>query len=189
MDAIRQERIPSLLKLYLLYKEQNDIFEDIENMFKKIFPLVEKIEFEIKDVNNRETMPILKIKERDVERWIYQESISSGMFRTLLQIIMISIAEDGDIILIDEFENSLGVNCIDSVADMVRFPNNDIQFIITSHHPYIINNIDFKNWKIVTRNGSRVSVHSPEELHIGHHSKHDAFIQLIQTDAYQKGIL
>ena len=90
-------------------------------------------------------------------------------------------------ILIDEFENSLGVNCIEEVAELVLYPEVDIQFILTSHHPYIINNIDFNNWKIVVRDGSMVSVHSAKDLQIGSHSKHDAFMQLIQTSAYKTG--
>ncbi|MBP5501583.1 MAG: ATP-binding protein [Bacteroidales bacterium] len=188
INTIRKAQISLIDKLYLLKKNNISLFNQIEDSFKEIFPLVEKVDFEIIHVSDI-TFPLLKIKERNVTKWIKQGYISSGMFRTLLQIIMISMAEDGDVILIDEFENSLGINCIDSVADLVRFPDNDIQFIITSHHPYIINNIDFKNWKIVTRNGSKVSVISPYELHIGTHSKHDAFIQLVQTDAYKKGFL
>lgn len=188
LKNIKNIQIPPIEKLYLLYKNKIAEFDTIVNSFKDIFPLVETIDFEIKHINKND-VPLIRLKERNVSKWISQGDISSGMFRTLLQIIMVVLAEDGDVILIDEFENSLGINCIDSVADLVINPDADIQFIITSHHPYIINNIDYKNWKIVTRDGSKVSVHTTDELNIGNHSKHDAFIQLIQTDAYKKGIL
>jgi len=188
LKTIKNIQIPPIEKLYLLYKNKIAEFDTIVNSFKEIFPLVDKIDFEIKHIN-KYNVPLIRLKERNVSKWIGQGDISSGMFRTLLQIIMVVLADDGDVILIDEFENSLGINCIDSVADLVINPNADIQFIITSHHPYIINNINYKNWKIVVRNGNKVSVHTTDELNIGNHSKHDAFIQLIQTDAYQKGIL
>ena len=188
LQTIKSIQIPPIEKLYLLYKNKIAEFDTIVDSFKDIFPLVETIDFEIKHINKND-VPLIRLKERNVSKWIDQGDISSGMFRTLLQIIMVVLAEDGDVILIDEFENSLGINCIDSVADLVIHPDSDIQFVITSHHPYIINNIDYDNWKIVTRDGSKVSVHSSQELNIGNHSKHDAFIQLIQTDAYKKGIL
>jgi len=187
-ESIRKIDIPLIEKLYLLYKNKLPQFDTIIDEFKTIFTSVEKVDFEIKYINNN-PVPMLRMKETSVRNWIPQLSISSGMYRTLMQIVMIKLAGDGDVILIDEFENSLGVNCIDQVADLVLYPDSKVQFIITSHHPYIINNIPFKNWKIVTRNGSKVSVLNPEELNIGNHSKHDAFMQLIQTDAYKKGIL
>lgn len=124
-----------------------------------------------------------------LDTWIPQDRISSGMLRTLVHIIVITLAEDGDVILIDEFENGLGVNCIEEVADMIINPEQDLQFVITSHHPYVINNIEYKWWKIVTRKGSDVSAHTAESLRIGNHSKHDAFLQLVQSSAYQTGTL
>lgn len=119
--------------------------------------------------------------------WINQSDISAGMMRTLLQIITLVLANDGDVIMIDEFENGLGVNCINELADLIMEPEADIQVVMTSHHPYIINAIPVKDWKILTRNGSDVHVHTAEELHIGEHSKHEAFMQLLQTPEYRTG--
>jgi hypothetical protein len=62
-----------------------------------------------------------------------------------------------------------------------------MQFILTSHHPYIINNIDLTDWKIVTRKGGIVRVKDAEQLHLGR-SKHQAFIQLMNLDEYREGI-
>ena len=68
-------------------------------------------------------------------------------------------------------------------------PSEDIQVIMTSHHPYIINSIPFECWKIVTRSGCDVTVHSADELNIGIRSKHEAFMQLLQSNAYKTGRL
>ncbi|MFN6033676.1 MAG: hypothetical protein ACK48B_06445, partial [Dolichospermum sp.] len=69
------------------------------------------------------------------------------------------------------------VNCIDSVTDLI-LENRDLQFFITSHHPYIINNISPAYWKIVTRTGGLVSVKNSEYFHISN-SRQKAFIDLI----------
>lgn len=174
-------------KLFLLYKNKLSEFDIIKQKFIEIFPLVTDVDFTIGNSFNKMSYPILRIHEVNVEKWIVQTDMSSGMYRTLSQLVTMVLAEDGDVILIDEFENSLGVNCIEEVAELVLYPEVDIQFILTSHHPYIINNIDFNKWKIVVRDGSMVSVHSAKDLQIGSHSKHDAFMQLIQTSAYKTG--
>ena len=79
----------------------------------------------------------------------------------------------------------MGVNCIDEVINQIKGTDH-IQFIITSHHPYIINNINYKNWKIVTRKGTKVFVQDAQELGFDK-SKHQAFIQLINLQEYKTG--
>jgi len=176
-----------LERLFLLHKNKLKEFDIICNKFQDIFPNVEKIDYNLVKNINDFLIPILIIKEKNVESWIEQPDISSGMMRTLIQIITLVLANDGDVIMIDEFENGLGVNCINELADLVMEPEANIQVVMTSHHPYIINAIPVKNWKILTRNGSDVHVQTAEELHIGEHSKHEAFMQLLQTPEYKTG--
>ncbi len=177
-----------LEKLFLLREHSLREFDVICRKFQDIFPNVEKIDFTLAKTFNDVLIPILMIKEKNVSTWVPQNGISSGMMRTLLQIITLVLANDGDVIMIDEFENGLGVNCINELADLIMEPEADIQVVMTSHHPYIINAIPVKDWKILTRNGSDVQVHTAEELHIGEHSKHEAFMQLLQTPEYKTGI-
>ena len=176
-----------LERLFLLRENKLKEFEIIDQKFHDIFPTVEELDFTLAKTFNDALIPILRIKEKNVSRWIRQDGISSGMMRTLLQIITLVLANDGDVIMIDEFENGLGVNCINELADLIMEPEADIQVVMTSHHPYIINAIPVKDWKILTRNGSDVHVHTAEELHIGEHSKHEAFMQLLQTPEYKTG--
>lgn len=187
-NAIHNSRILSPIeKLFVLHKNGLPQFTKIVETFKAIFPLVESVDFSKEQIFDGKAVPILRIKEKGVKSWIMQPEISSGMFRTLSQITILTLAQDGDVILIDEFENGLGVNCIDHLADQMINPDKDIQVIMTSHHPYIINNIPFNRWKIVTREHSSVKVLSASDLSIGTHSKHDAFMQLIQTNAFKTG--
>lgn len=183
----RKSSFSPLVSLYLLHKNKLKEFDVICQRFQDIFPSVEKIGFSMaKSVVGRYFL-ILKIKERKISTWIEQPEISSGMMRTLQQIITLVLANEGDVIMIDEFENGLGVNCINKLADLIMEPEADIQVVMTSHHPYIINTIPVKDWKILTRNGSNVKAHTAEELHIGEHSKHEAFMQLMQTTEFQTG--
>lgn len=188
ITTIHDSRILSPIeKLFILRKNGMNEFNMVKDLFIEIFPLVEDVDFSKEQFFDGTSLPILRIKERGVDTWVLQHDISSGMFRTLSQITILTLAQDGDVILIDEFENGLGVNCIDKLASQILNPENDIQIIVTSHHPYIINAIPFKKWKIVTRKSSDVQVLNAEELHIGEHSRHEAFLQLVQTKAFKSG--
>lgn len=187
LDEIKKVNHPDpLIKIILLKKNGFEEFEKIKNNFIEIFPLVQDISYKLHSFYKR-TIPMLCIKEKGVRKLITQENISSGMLRTLSQLMEMILAGDGDVLMIDEFENGLGINCIDSLAELISEPDADVQVIMTSHHPYIINTIPFENWKIVTRCASEVVVKTPEQLRIGRHSRHDAFMQLIQTDEYKSG--
>lgn len=190
VDEIRQ--LPSnkiIDKLFLLKKNTLPEFESICNSFCEIFPSVEEIDFTIGQFFNERTYPILQIREKKSKAWILQSEISSGMYRSLAMLVTLYLAEDGDVILVDEFENGLGVNCINQLAENFISPETDVQIVMTSHHPYIINTIPYKCWKVVVRDANNVHIYTAEDLNIGEYSKHDAFMQLIQTSAYRNGML
>lgn len=188
-DVRRMRFLYPIDKLFMLFKFNLPEFEEIKKDFHSVFPSVTDIRFTIENVLEDVSSPVLQIKEEGVEPWILYQNISSGMLRTLSQMVLLKLAHGGDVVLIDEFENSLGVNCIDQVAESILDLDDDVQFIITSHHPYIINSIGYEKWKIVTRQGSDVTVHTAEELGIGAHSNHEKFMQLVQLSAYKTGKL
>jgi predicted ATP-dependent endonuclease of OLD family len=192
LKNIRQSDENIATKLFLAYKNVPEVFNKIKERFIDVFPQVEDIKIEPIKIEAEidpfiKEQPYIQIKESGVNKWIHQFRISSGMFRALIHISELYLVSDGTLILIDEFENSLGVNCIDELTNEVITAKRNLQFIITSHHPYIINNIDFKHWKLVTRNADTVKILEPESLNLGK-SKHDAFIQLINLEQYRNGI-
>jgi predicted ATP-binding protein involved in virulence len=130
--------------------------------------------------------PFIQIKEKSVKDWINQSRISSGMFRTLMQLSELYLCSEGTVFLIDEFENSLGINCINEITGDILASRRQLQFILTSHHPYIIDTIGFEHWKLVTRNAGTIKTHNIEKFGIGK-SKHSAFMQLLQLEEYQTG--
>lgn len=192
LEQLRDSDLNVRSKLYITYRKFPDYFEKILERYTDIFPQVEAIRVE--PVEDKEgdlpiffkDSPIIQIKEHGVENWIHQSNISSGMFRSLIHISEIYLCRQGTLFLIDEFENSLGINCINELTEDILAYRIEAQFILTSHHPYIINNIDYSNWKLVTRNKGIIRTHNPSEFNIGS-SKHDSFMQLIQLEEYQTG--
>lgn len=87
---------------------------------------------------------------------MFQQDISNGMLKTIYYIVELFTMSEDSLVLIDEFENGLGVNCIDLLSELMLSERNDLQFIITSHHPKIINAIDKDKWRIIDREGSIV---------------------------------
>ncbi len=193
LDSIRDSGEDIKLKLYLTYVNQNVTFSEIAGTFMEVFPYIEDVKIEpLSQTRNNlpmfyKEMPLIQIKERGVTNWIDEAKISSGMFRTLLHIAELNLCADGTVILIDEFENSLGINCIDELTSSIVGSGRRLQFIITSHHPYIINNINYSNWKLITRKAGKVRACDAEKFNIGK-SKHDAFTQLINLDQYSEGV-
>lgn len=183
IDTIRDNNQDIWTKLALLYLVDLDAFNHLKSIFVDIFPSVEDIKF---DIAQNDRFTLFFIKERGVKNWISQYDISAGMFKTFIELGRIYLSPNNSLILIDEFENSLGVNCIDAVTESIINSNRNNQFIITSHHPYIINNIPVKSWKIVSRDGGLVRTHNAAEFGIGK-SRLSAFMELQQLDVFLTG--
>lgn len=198
LENIREMNLHMIVKLALAHQKAIDVFEQIKSDFIDIFPNVEDVIvrlYLVRDIPPElpEELSQVKlfevnllIKEVGVKNLIHHHYLSAGMLKTLLFIAEMYLAAEGTVVLIDEFENSLGINCIDVLNDFL-LENRGLQYIMTSHHPYIINNVPMDYWKIVTRKGSAVKVSSAEELQLGK-SKHEAFMQLIQLDKFTEGI-
>lgn len=193
LEKIQESNINTELKLYFTYKVSKEVFDLIKERFIDIFPQVSDIKvaplenFERGDLPDiLRDYPYIQIKEKDVEHWISENRMSSGMYRTLIQLSELYLSPDGTIFLIDEFENSLGINCINEITDDILNSKRNLQFILTSHHPYIIDAIPYNNWKLVTRHTGIVEAHDISEYNFGK-SKHSAFMQLLQLDEYQTG--
>lgn len=152
--------------------EYENVYRNALELFQDVFPTVQDIDY----VENAMNRYGIVIKTND--HWIMQQSISSGMLKTLWHILNVLTAPKGAVIMLDEFENGLGINCIDVVSNMILEERPDIQIIMTSHHPYIINCIPMENWLITRRMGKKVQTISAQDYHLGQ-SKHEAYIELM----------
>ncbi|MEG5040456.1 MULTISPECIES: AAA family ATPase [unclassified Microcoleus] len=190
LDSIVNSDEDIRTKLYLTFENKLDIYEKIKSRFIDIFPQIGDLQVEpfksdiLPKSIAEKFQPGISIKEKSVPKWIRENRMSSGMLRTIIHIAEIFLANEGSVILSDEFENSLGINCIDILTEDLIHENKTLQFIATSHHPYIINNIPYEYWKIVTRQGGHIRICNASDYHLGK-SKQDAFIQLTKIFAKQ----
>ncbi|MFM6607812.1 MAG: AAA family ATPase [Dolichospermum sp.] len=182
LDSIVNSGEDTIAKLYLTYFHKLSVFDKIRLSFIDIFRQIEDIKIELFDRNDLPKsvfIPYIFIKEKSVPKWIREDRMSSGMLRTLIHLSEIYLSNPGTVILINEFENSLGINCINMLTDDLIHENKTLQFLATSHHPYIINNIPYEYWKIVTRKGGHINIRNASDYHLGK-SKQEAFTQLIK---------
>lgn len=192
LKDIQESDLDVNIKLFFLSKIDKKTMNKLKQRFMSIFPTVEdlKIDF-VKDNSDSipdifKKFPFLQMKEKGVKTWIGQNKMSSGMYNIIMQLSELYLCAEGSVFLIDEFENSLGINCINEITNDILVSNRDLQFILTSHHPYIIDSIGFKNWKLVTRNAGVIKTHNLDKFNIGN-SKHSSFMQLLQLEEYQTG--
>jgi hypothetical protein len=188
--------VPVLLKAYLARMHLPELFGHVREQYLQIFDNVAELTVDLsskldaRDADGwQEDSITVAIKERDTDEWIRGDYISSGMLRTFFHIAELELAARGTTIVIDEYENSMGVNCLHAVTDMFLRRQNELQFVLTSHHPYVIQNILMDWWRVVTRRGGVVSVRPAREIpELSTSSRQDAFTLLVNSSVYEAGI-
>jgi predicted ATPase len=188
LDSIKESELEAADKLKAVYQAVPKVFKQIKSNFIDVFPQIEDLKLEIVKLKGFQfAQSYFFFKEKNVPIWIPLHRMSAGMLRTLLHISELFLCQDGSIILIDDFENSLGVNCIDVLTEDLVFENKRIQFIVTSHHPYIINKIPYEYWKIVTRRGGKIVTYDAKTFDLGD-SRQERFMNLINLPQYRQGL-
>jgi predicted ATP-dependent endonuclease of OLD family len=184
----------SSLNILMYALKSHDIkhFNIFRDYYKEIFPNIEDVD--VKDISffnpkspNLET-PIICIKEKNVDTWIEFNRLSSGMQKVFVLMVDVSLARNSEwIFLIDEYENSLGPKIIDFYYNWIQYVDSPHQFILTSHHPYVINNIPTSNWYVCSRKGSNVEFIYGERLfEISGKSNQTAFTKLLNSPLYKR---
>ncbi len=179
-----------LLIAYMMQRAFPSEYDRVKALFTDIFPSVREIRVAWRNKPKTEGYSYLEfnLQEAGSDVWIPQAEISSGMIRTLAHLFEVTFAPPGTVIVVDEFENSLGINCMPELTRFLR-TRTDCQFILTSHHPYVINNIPMATWKLVTRKGGLVRVTSASDIPaLRGASHHEAFLRLINLPEFEQGI-
>jgi len=170
----------TILKAYYLKKYFPQMFDEIKEAYIEIFPSVKDIRITVNKQSDKNYNLLLEIQEHGSENWIPQYRISSGMYVTLTYLIEITSAPEGSVFVVDEFENSLGINCMPQLTDFILDKSPNLQFILTSHHPYIINNIPWKTWQLVSRTNGTIRTRKALDIpELNTASSLDKFTQLI----------
>ncbi len=182
------------LRLYLIKNYFPDKYKVIVGYFKSIFAFIESCDLkDLSDIQKHISLPgrvpVFVIKERGVTTPITIQNISSGMQKVLLIITDVVSLPMESLYLIDEYENSLGINAINFLPSFLADYGTGRQFIITSHHPYLVNAIPVKHWFVFHRNGSIVKIKYGRDMEASYgKSKQQAFIKLINDPFYSDGI-
>lgn len=173
-----------VLHLYLMQHAYPEQFATLRQRFCDVFPSVDDVR--VTRAPNRAQLTV-EIHESS-GTWIPQERISSGMLKTLVYLCEFDTVPSGSVIVIDEFESSLGLNCLPAMTDAL-LARSDCQFIVTSHHPYVINNIPIDHRKLVERVGGAVTVTPARDVPaLRAASHHDGFLRLFNAERYAHGI-
>lgn len=165
--------LPVTLKIYITKKYYPQMYAQIFSAVKELFMEINSIDI-VEDPDREIYMVAIDVYGKR----LLQHEISNGMLKTIYYIVELITMSKNSLVLIDEFENGLGVNCIDVLAELLLGERRDLQFVITSHHPKIINQISNKKWKIIERDIATVKNFTAEEYGIMH-SQHDAYFNLI----------
>ena len=119
--------LPVAMKLYVAKNYYADLYV-------KIFDAVKSLFIEIEDINVEEdsAREMYLVSIQVYGKKLLQQDISNGMLKTIYYIVELFTMSEDSLVLIDEFENGLGVNCIDLLSELMLSERNDLQFIITS---------------------------------------------------------
>lgn len=181
--------LPLSLRLFITDKVDKALFIKIMEAYQDVFP--EFIHWQVRQLKPSEApteiegmMPGVFFTENNVEGQILLTELSSGMLKVLLIITDILSAPSGSIYLIDEYENSLGINAIDFLPDLLS-QSTGVQTFVTTHHPYLINTMPVANWQIMSRIGSVVSIiRGDTKKEIFEASAQEAFTLLMNDPEY-----
>lgn len=189
---------PLSVRLKILEKSFKRQYQFVQQAFKQLFPSVTAIEvmtgadFPAYNVQMPQVggdIIVAAIKEKGIQSFTPLPELSSGMLKVLLILTDLALLKKGSVYMIDEYENSLGVNAIDFLPELLLEYQEKIQFLIISHHPYLINNISMKDWFVFGRHGNAVKIKFGDEITERYsRSKQQAFIKLVNDPFYTEGM-
>ncbi len=197
LDKLRQETdLSSVFKAYLLQEDHPEVFAAVREIYSNVFPTVLDLrvasyeDFNAKSPAQDEYRWMTAgIREQGVDGWVLRRNISAGMWKVLTFIIELTLAPVGGVFLIDEIENSLGVNCLPDLAELLLERSHEVQLVMTSHHPQVINAVTPEHWRLVTRRGSVVTVRPASRFPaLETASPLQKFTQLINLPEYEEGV-
>jgi hypothetical protein len=180
-------------RLFILKEYFPNLYKKIVQDYIEVFPFITATNVLNLDEIHKEVgavgkVPVFCTEQKGVREWVELNELSSGMQKILLMLTDVYMLPGGSVYLVDEYENSLGISTIDFLPSILINEELDKQFIITSHHPYIINSIPIKNWYVFHRDGSNVTIKYGNELVERYgKSKQEAFTKLINDPFYKNG--
>lgn len=196
LETIWLNNLSIHVRCYFLAEYFKPVLEKLKDHFQRVFPFVEAFEFsKIGQQPQFEGLPqigdgvMLMIRERGVADAVPFTELSSGMQKVLLIIADILTSPKEILYIIDEYENSLGINAIDFLPTFISECGEGRQLLVTTHHPSLINAAPIDTWLVFNRHGSSVRIKAGADYQgkFGK-SKQQKFIQLLNDPFFSEGV-
>ena len=197
LESLKENRKLDLVtKAYLLRQRFPEQFAKVEEQLIDIFGTIEQLDVgRTSELSRRRFVDepfdflVPAFRERGIDGWVDAFDMSSGMHRTLLHLLELHLEPPGSVLLVDEYENGMGVNCLPQVTDTLFERRGEVQLVFTSHHPYVINNVPKEQWRIMRRRGHEVEVlRKGDVARLDTASEIDSFVQLINAPEFTEGL-
>ena len=162
--ALYMSLLPLVVRLGIARSVYAEKFNMYMDKLKEIFPYISDVKIRLS--KSTQKYVIVLCLQDDVE--VEQDRISSGIIKTMNVLAYLYFIAQNALIIVDEVENSLGINCLDDVIESIDcsvYEQNN-QAILSSHHPYIINAVDSSKWRIVSQENGHITTKSANEVGI-----------------------
>lgn len=134
-DTVLNRTGDNLAQVLSKLKINNSLaYDKIEGLLKKVNPNFKSIEFE-----QFPSQLYLSLKECNLNKTIGASHISDGTLRFILYMTMLYNPNRGSLICIDEPENGLHPDMINTLAEGIKQASKTTQFVIATHSPLLLN--------------------------------------------------
>ncbi|MGL6074446.1 MAG: AAA family ATPase [Fimbriiglobus sp.] len=176
---LKTPMLSGIQKLILTHHFNFSAFKEIEEIYCSIFPSISKIS--VPD----EKEPTFQFTDSKTGVDFGIERLSNGMRKTLEMLLRIKLNHEDIMLLIDEIEAGLGANCLNAIVGEIQDDRNK-QYIITSHHHYVLNHFPLASLRVMAREGVEARFYNSDDLKLGK-SRHEAYTLLLNNDTFLEG--
>lgn len=183
---------PLAIQLWYLKNNYDEKFKLLLVEFQSIFPHILSLTIALETDKSQQfpgrVLVSVMVKEKGVKPKVPLHELSSGMQKVLMIMCDALLMPKEGIYLIDEYENSLGINAINFLPAFISEYAKDMQLLVTTHHEYLINKMPVQNWLLFSRKGADVTIRDGADLREKYKtSRQDSFTQLINDPLYSMG--
>jgi hypothetical protein len=154
LAAVRLSNLPTYYKLAVVHETAPDAFQAIVRTIRERLPRVEDVGFDRVDRSRFTDVPALRYREKGTDQWLPESKMPTDLLRSLLHLAAVALWPDHGVILIDDFENTFGLPCIEPVLAAARDPARNLQLILTSNDAEVMQRVGRERRKVVYWQGA-----------------------------------
>lgn len=145
--------------LHTLLTNKRKQFNKIESLLRDVIPQIEEINTP-PEKNSSSPQARINLKEKNLDKMIDYTNISDGTLRLLAFITALNL--DSEIITFEEPENFIHPKLFQTLIDM--FKKSDKQIILTTHSPYLVNQVKIEQLRLLSRKDNESLVNVPDNF-------------------------